>query len=218
MANRLAAYDPQLEIFEGDQAPAQARRGGPVGEIQELELATELMELRDEQDLHRFVGGLVRDTARKIGRSGRGSAAAIHRLLISTLRHAMPRPSPVRSPAAAFTPSTLGERLASISGHSLGIELEGLSEEDRHFAAARQIVRFAADAAGRALAPSLRDPAATARAAVMVAARRHAPGLAAISARSTATDFGPGLRISAGPGPPPAPAPMGRRRLNPAVR
>jgi len=216
MANRLAAYDPQLEIFEGDQAPAGLRRDRFLGEIQEIELATELMELRDEVDLHRFVGGLVRGTARAMGR-GRGfpAAEAIQRLLISMLRQAIPRQ---RSSAATIIAPTLGDRLVNIQDHSLGLELEGLSEEDRQFETARQIVRFASDAAEGALTPSVMDPAVAARAAALAAARRHAPGLVASSQAAEAAIFEPEFKVSAGPGPPSIRSPEGGRRLNLFVR
>jgi hypothetical protein len=59
-----------------------------------------------------------------------------------------------------------------------GLELEGLSAEDRDFEIARQFVRFAGEAIARASeAPArLPDPAAVG-AAVAEAARAHAPGL-----------------------------------------
>jgi len=203
MHSRLAAYDPQFEIFEGDRAPSTQPRNELLSEIHELELATELMELRDERSLRRFVGRVVAATARATGR-GRGAPAAepIQRLLMSILQRAIPRSPPGSGSAANLVAPVLGDRLADIPDHRLGLELEGLSEEDRQFETARQLVRFAVDAGRRALAPSQTDPGSHARAAVFAAARRHAPGLVANWQPVTAARFGSGFENRAGPGPP----------------
>ena len=194
MSSRLAAYDPQLEIFEGEQGSAAQWRDEFFGDIQEIELATELLELRDERSLHFFVGRLVRGVAATIGGGGGMPAAeAIQRLLVSVLRQAIPRRGAGDRPAATSIGPMLGDRLADIPGHRLGLELEGLSGEDRRFETARQLVRFAVDAARRALSPSQLDPGGTARAAAFAAARRHAPGLVAGWQPVRAASFGSGF-------------------------
>lgn len=84
--------------------------------------------------------------------------------------------------------------IAQRSGRLLGIELEGLSAEDVELAAARQLVkliRFAGVAATQT-APRL-PPGPAALAAVLLAARRFAPGLAPrlATALTTARPGGP---------------------------
>jgi hypothetical protein len=65
-----------------------------------------------------------------------------------------------------------------MAGQALGLELEGLSAEDREFETARQFVRFAGEAVKNALdAPPAADPAGVAQAAAVEASRIHAPGL-----------------------------------------
>ena len=74
----------------------------------------------------------------------------------------------------------LGSKLASAAGNAFGLEYEGLSPEDREFEVARRYVRFATHAAKRAAAaqPHL-DPNTVAKAAVVEAAKKYAPGLLA---------------------------------------
>ncbi len=73
----------------------------------------------------------------------------------------------------------VGGKLASMAGSALGLELEGLSQEDREFEVAKQVVRLSADATSTALtspdgAPPDRWPAQT---AVDQAMQKYAPGL-----------------------------------------
>jgi hypothetical protein len=71
----------------------------------------------------------------------------------------------------------LGSGLASMAGNALGLELEGLSNEDREFEAAKQFVNFAGETVKHAVAQPGANPAAAAAAAVQMAAQTHAPGL-----------------------------------------
>jgi hypothetical protein len=64
-----------------------------------------------------------------------------------------------------------------MAGRALGLELEGLSQEDREYEAARQFVRFASEAVNNAVQSPSPDPIAAARSASVTAARRYAPGL-----------------------------------------
>jgi hypothetical protein len=72
----------------------------------------------------------------------------------------------------------IGSQLASAASRAFGLELEGLSGEDREFEASRAFVRYAADAAQEAAAAQATSgPAAAARTGATVAAQRNAPGL-----------------------------------------
>jgi len=65
-----------------------------------------------------------------------------------------------------------------MAGQALGLELEGLSPEDREFEATKQFVRFAGETVKNALqAVPGADPTAIARGAMAEAARQYAPGL-----------------------------------------
>jgi hypothetical protein len=69
----------------------------------------------------------------------------------------------------------------------VGLELEGLSQEDREFEAARRFVRFASEAVKNAAATDAADPVAAAQSATAAAARRFAPGL--LNLRQMAPSF-----------------------------
>jgi hypothetical protein len=72
----------------------------------------------------------------------------------------------------------VGGKLASAAGNLLGLELEGLSQEDQEFEAARQVVRFAGAAASQAAqAAPTAPPQQVAQAAAAAAAQQYAPGL-----------------------------------------
>ena len=69
MSRRLSAYDPQLEIFEGDPASVAPRHGGSLGELEEMEFAAEMLELQEAGSLPRFVSRLARHVGRGMGRA-----------------------------------------------------------------------------------------------------------------------------------------------------
>ncbi|WP_454055918.1 hypothetical protein [Cupriavidus sp. Marseille-Q8015] len=65
-----------------------------------------------------------------------------------------------------------------MAGNALGLELEGLSNEDREFEVARRLVRIGRQAAGHlSTMPPQVPPMRAARAAFLRAARQVAPGL-----------------------------------------
>jgi hypothetical protein len=106
-----------------------------------------------------------------------------------------------------------GRRFAEQAGAALGLELEGLSPQDKEFAAARQFSRFVAEAIRRALAtpPNIPAPVAAAS-AVRAAAQRFAPGLSGVASGRSAAPVTPSAALAGMPGsaPPPASATTGR--------
>jgi uncharacterized protein (DUF697 family) len=181
-ANPLADYSPQLEA--GGSAPrmtgSERSTSSVFGEDEEVELASEFLEIASERDLDHFIGELtdrassVMDSdldgpvERDLGGIFKGIAKAVLPLAGGALGFFVGGP-----PGAA-----LGSGLASSVGHALGLELEGLSPEDSEFAVAKQFVRFAGAAVKKAHDAGLTgDPAKQAREAAMEAARIHAPGL-----------------------------------------
>ena len=151
----------------------------PLSEIQELELASELLEVSNEQELEQFLGKLIGTVGAGLGRFARSDTG---RALGGILKGAAKQALPVvgRAVGQWVTPGggAAGARIGRDVGQLLGLELEGLSHEDREFEVARQFVRFGASAARQAiLAPPSVDPRASASAAVTTAARTYAPGL-----------------------------------------
>lgn len=158
---------------------------GEANEALEIQLANELLEVTNEHELEQFLGKLVSAAAR-----GARSfiASPTGRQLTGVLRQAAKRALPVVGRAAGewVRPGggAAGARMASAAGNLFGLELEGLSGEDREFEVARAFVRFGSDAARRAAsAPPGAPPAQAVGAAVRTAAQRHAPGFVATGGR-----------------------------------
>jgi len=174
----LSEYTPQMETY---QPPASLYgEAGVFSEDEEMELASELLELSDERELDYFLGDLIKKAGHAIGSFVKSPVGqAIGGVLKGVAKTALPIAGGalggvVGGPIGAM----LGSNLAGMAGSALGLELEGLSPEDREFEAARQFVRFAGDTVRHALeAPPEEDPHDAAHHAAVEAAREHAPGL-----------------------------------------
>lgn len=175
----------QLEA-QGYAGYRPVQRGAPPGatglasEWQEAEQASALLEVTNEQELEHFLGGLVSGAARAAGSFLRSSTGrAVTGMLKDAARKALPSVGRAIGERIAPGGGAIGAGLAERAGRLLGLELEGLSAEDREFEAAKQFVRFATAAAQEAAeVPPGMPPVEAARAAVATAARDHAPGLA----------------------------------------
>ncbi len=166
--------------FEGYEASAGLE--SPLSEMQEMELASELLEVASQQDLEQFLGDVFQAAGQAVGNFVRSDTGrALGGILSDSLRGAAQQALPVVGQAIgdmAGGSGDLGARAGSAVGTLLGLELEGLSAEDREFEIARQLVRFAGSAAGQAAAAPARIPPSTvARKAASRAARVYAPGL-----------------------------------------
>jgi len=176
MQNPLSEYNPEMEMFETEQFEWSGETTGEVlGEGELMELAAELLEVRDEQELDRFLG----DVFKKVKAfAGSATGKAIGGMLKGVLKKALPIAGKV---AGSFfggpIGGTIGGKLGSMAGNLFEMELEGLSQEDREFEAAKQFVRFASEAVKNASSASGGNPVAIARAAIAAAAQNHAPGL-----------------------------------------
>jgi hypothetical protein len=152
----------------------------PLNEAQEMELASELLEITNETELDHFLGKLISSVSRGI-RSFAGSS--LGRTLGGILKPLAKKFLPIATGAlGTFIGGPLGgiaaSQLGNLASRAFGLELEGLSAEDAQFEVARRFVRFASSAANRAAsAPPTSDPKTTAQMAVTQAAQRHAPGL-----------------------------------------
>jgi hypothetical protein len=152
----------------------------PLNETQEIELASELLEVASEQELEQFLGNVMRAVG---GAVGRFVSSDTGRALGGILKGAARKALPVMGRAvgqwiAPGQGGAIGADIAAQAGRLFGLELEGLSAEDREFEVARRFVRLASAAVRRAsLAPPTAPAAAIARSAVTAAARMYAPGL-----------------------------------------
>lgn len=151
----------------------------PEAEVQEL--AAELLSVSNEQELNHFLGNLIKRAGSFVGRVVRSPVGqALGGVLKTVARTALPiAGTALGNLVAPGIGGAIGGRLASAAGSALGLELEGLSQEDREFEVAKQFVRLAADATRTATAAPLSANAVeVARQAFAQAAQRFAPGLA----------------------------------------
>jgi hypothetical protein len=152
----------------------------PLPEIDEL--ASELLGVRNDQELDHFLGSLFHKVAGAVGKVIKSPVGqALGGILKTVAKKALPIAGGalgtfVGGPAGGM----LGSKLASMAGNAFGLEYEGLSPEDRDFEVARRYVRFAGHAARKAAVASPHvDPVIVAKAAVTDAAKKFAPGLLA---------------------------------------
>jgi hypothetical protein len=176
MQNPLSEYNPEMEMFESEQFEWTGETTGEVlGEGELMELAAELLEVRDEQELDRFLGDIFKKVKTF---AGSPAGKAVGGMLKGVLKKALPIAGKV---AGSFfggpIGATIGGKLGSMAGNLFEMELEGLSQEDREFEAAKQFVRFASEAVKNASSAPGSNPVAIARSAVAAAAQNHAPGL-----------------------------------------
>ncbi|MDA0160874.1 hypothetical protein OM076_11410 [Solirubrobacter ginsenosidimutans] len=126
------------------------------------ELAAELLDVVNEAELEAFLCRLVRTAGARL------APAAGHEL-VAVLRDAAERTLPTLT-TTALPSATPGSVTAKRAARAYGMELEGISAEDRDYEIARQFVRFAQAAAARA-------STAPVGVALGRAGREFAPGL-----------------------------------------
>jgi hypothetical protein len=177
-----------MESFEYD-FEAENSESGVFNESEEMELAAELLEVRDEAELEQFLGDLIKKAGSAIGKVVKSPIGqAIGGVLKTAAKKALPLAgTALGGMFGGPLGAQLGGSLANMAGGALGLELEGLSGEDREFEAAKQFVRFAADTVKNAVAQPQSNPVAAAAAAIQQAAKVHAPGLLGSGASHGAT-------------------------------
>ncbi|MGH3870629.1 MAG: hypothetical protein ACRDSR_03775 [Pseudonocardiaceae bacterium] len=150
------------------------------GEMQEMELATELLEVSSEAELEQFLGKLIQGAAKTVGGFIKSPVGqALGGALKSVAKTALPMAAgALGNLVVPGVGGMVGAKLGSMASKLFELELEGMNEQEAELEVARRYVRFASTAARNAArAPSGAPPGAVARAAVVSAARRHAPGL-----------------------------------------
>lgn len=171
------------ELEFGDQE-------SPFNEVEEAELATQLLEVTDEAELDQFIGGLIR----KASKAARGLIRTpLGRHVGGLIKGAIKKALPIAGGAlgGAIAPgvgNAIGSRLGSAAGQIFGLELESAGAEELEFEVARRLVRLAGSAVQNATQGSdAPDPKAAANAAVVAAAKTHAPGLVGATAGKSAS-------------------------------
>ena len=181
------AFEAQEQGFLGESGEFESQ--GFLGEtsneavfdeVQEMELAAELLEVSNEAELEYFLGNLIKKAGRAVGGFVKGPIGqALGSALKSVAKKALPLAgAALGNMVVPGLGGMIGGKLASAAGNMFGLELEGLSPQDREFEVARRFVRLAGSAAQRAArTPQRVAPGRAARLAIAGAARRHAPGL-----------------------------------------
>src|SRR5690242_10702668 len=160
-------YETEYESYE---------TGFELNEVQEMELAAELLEITNEAELEEFLGGIVK-AAGNFLKSPTGKA--LGGVLKDVAKTALPIVGgALGSFVAPGVGTAIGSKLGSMASNLFEVELEGVDREQAEFEIARRYVRFATAAARNAsLAPPNLPPQVIANRAVTAAARRYAPGL-----------------------------------------
>ena len=152
----------EAEQFEFAQAETPYGETGEVfGETEQMELASELLEITSEAELDRFLGDLIGRAGQAIGKFVKSpEGQAIGGILKGAAKQVLPGiGSAVGGYFGGATGAKLGGDVASAAGRAFGLELEGLSSEDREFEVARRYVSFAGEAVKNlASAPSESGP------------------------------------------------------------
>ena len=152
----------------------------PFNETEEMELAAELLAVNSEAELEQFIGNLFRRASKAVGGFMRSPVGQqLGGIVKGAAKQALPMlGSALGNLVVPGLGGAIGGKLGSAAGNLLGLELEGLSQEDQEFEAAKQIVRFAGAAAGNAAqAPAAAPPQQAAQTAAVAAAQQFAPGL-----------------------------------------
>ncbi|NCD68722.1 hypothetical protein [Mucilaginibacter agri] len=165
--NQQPPADHEMENYEYEMEDEMMNYSGG-NEINEMELAAELLETNNEMELDHFLGGLLG-----------GAGSGLGSLLKGIVKKALPIAG---AAAGSFFGGPLGgmvgQKIGSAASGMFELELEGLSNEDQEFEIARSVVRLAMDAA-RELAEgnNTGNPDEDAKNALIRSAIRNAPGL-----------------------------------------
>jgi len=187
MNRTLLEYNPELDSFETEEFEAgelgwTAETGAEevFSEIEEMKLAAALLEVSDEAKLDRFLGNLIGQAGQAVGRFvSSPTGQALSGILKNTAKQALPIVERALSRYVGMDSGTqIGEQHTSEAGRIFGLELEGLSPEDKEFEVAKRFVRFGGAAVKHAIStPITADSREMAKKAIVQAAQRHAPGL-----------------------------------------
>lgn len=177
-------YSPELENYEYEQYEyGETEWGAETGvfsEAETLELAVELLEISNEEELDRFLGRLIKKAGGAVGQFIKSPVGQqIGGILKGAVKRALPQVgSAIGGYFGGQSGAQMGRQVASTASQIFGLELEGLSQEDQEFEAAKSFVQFAGEAIKNvATAPSTANPKAIAQQAAAAAARQFAPGL-----------------------------------------
>lgn len=165
------SYDFEADLF-GESGSDYEEETNEITEEDEIDLAAELLAVSDENELDQFIGGLLK-------RAGRAIVPALKKYLKPLAKKVIPFAGRalggfIGGPAGA----AIGGKLGSYATTLFEVDFESMDGETQDIEVARRFVRFATAAANNAATSGeIGNPTAVARAAVVNAAKAHAPGL-----------------------------------------
>jgi hypothetical protein len=168
-------YSPEMGVFQAEEF--EWREETEVFDEAELmALAQELLSVTNEAELDMFLGNLIKQASQAVGKVvSSPTGTAVGGWLKGAAKQAVQEGLPA---AGGWLGTKIGQGLADAAGWALGGEAETLSAEDQGFEGAKRLARMAGDAVKAAvMAPPSASPPEVAKAAVMAAAQKHAPGL-----------------------------------------
>lgn len=181
--------------FESDPEFAGEYNESPLNELNELELATELLSVTNEAQMDEF----MRNLFKKVGAVAK---KAWNSPVGGFLRKGLAKLAPIAGTVVGGMVggplgAKLGGKIGSGAAKLFRLELEGLSAEDQEFEIARAYVRFAGEATKNAALNQQKgmDPRRAVQTAMAEAARQYAPGLLEMS-QETGMDHS-GAQVSA---------------------
>lgn len=165
--------------FEGESG-GEIYGESPFSEAEEMELAAELLSVSNEEELDQFLGKLFKRAGRAIGKFVKSPIGSqLSGIIKGAAKSALPMlAGGIGNILLPGVGGAIGGQVGSKAGAMLGLELEGLSQEDQEFEVARQIVRFGGASVSNAaeIAPTT-PPQQAAQTAAVTAAQQYAPGL-----------------------------------------
>ena len=146
----------------------------PFSDEEERELAAELLEVEDEDELDEFLGKLIRKAGRAIKKFGRSTVGrALKRGLKAVAKTALPALGDMVVPGVG---GLVAGQLGKLAAKALEVEdQEMMSDEEVEFETARKLVRLAGAAA---LNAARQPPEAPPKRAAQVAIKKAACSLA----------------------------------------
>ncbi len=176
-------FESENAEFENEDYEFEYEFESGMSDSLEMEMASQLLSVNSDAELEQFLGGLFKKAVGGIKNFAKSSAGrALGGMLKGIAKKALPiAGSAIGNFIVPGVGGAIGGKLAGLAGKAFGLELEGLSPEDMEFEVAKAYVRLASDAAKNTARSPIqgRQPQQAARASLIQAARRHAPGLLA---------------------------------------
>ncbi len=181
-SEELAADEFETTFEMEPELDGEIDNESPFNEVEEMELASQLLEVSSDAELDQFFGSLIKKVGRGVGRFVKSPIGqALGGVLKKVAKTALPiAGSALGGFVGGPVGASLGGKLGSMATKLFEMELEGMSLEDQEFEVARRVVRLAGAASrNAALSTAAKPPAVLVNYAITSAARRYAPGLLA---------------------------------------